>query len=157
MQNTKNVAAEQRGELMEWLAKDILNGNIQQIARALGISVRTLSRKYSGSGDKDASPIREGDACLIRTIRYNEAGWLSAPVQDGEAFERFFLYEVPPISSIERMRLEKGLTQEVVAAQIGCTVGAYRNRVLRNTASLTPPEYNLFLLANGLHPNAQKV
>ncbi|WP_042958447.1 helix-turn-helix domain-containing protein [Erwinia tasmaniensis] len=157
MQNTKIAAADLRGELMDWLAKDILNGNIPQIARALGISVRTLSRKYDGSGDKDASSIREGDARLIRTIRYNEDGWLSAPVQDGDAFARFFVYDVPPIEVIEGMRMQHGLKQEVMASQIGCTPGAYRNRVMRNTATLTPPEYNLFLLSNGLHPNAQKV
>ncbi|MCH9408676.1 hypothetical protein MNC86_22130 [Pantoea agglomerans] len=156
MQNTKNATADLRGELMDWLTQDILNGNKAQIARALGISVRTLSRKYERSGDKDASPIRDGDAALIRAIRYNEAGWLSAPVQDGEAFARFFLYDVPPIEDIEAQRVQHGLKQEIVAEQIGCTLGAYRNRVMRN-ATLTPPEYNLFLLANSLHPNAQKV
>lgn len=157
MQNTKKEAADLRGELMDWLAKEILHGDIPQIARALGISVRTLSRKYDGSGDKDASPIREGDARFIRAIRYNEDGWLSAPVQDGKGFERFFLYDVPPIGVIEGLRVQNGLKQELMAEQIGCTVGAYRNRVMRNTATLTPPEYNLFLLANGLHPNARKV
>lgn len=157
MQNIKKEAADPRGELMDWLGREILAGDIPQIARALGISIRTLSRKYDRSGDKDASPIREGDARFIRTIRDNEAGWLSAPVRDGDAFARFFVYEVPPISAIERMRLEHGLKQEDVAAQIGCTVGAYRNRVMRDAATLTPPEYNLFLLANGLHPNAKKV
>jgi AraC-like DNA-binding protein len=157
MQNTKSVTAEMRGELMDWFANDILEGNLKEIARALGISVRTLSRKFDRSGDKDASTIREGDALFLRAIRYNEAGWLSAPVSDGESFARFFLYDVPPIGDIEAVRMEKGLVQETMAAQIGCTVGAYRNRVLRNTATLTPPEYNLFLLANRLHPNAHKV
>lgn len=157
MQNTKNAAADMSGELMDWLAQDILDGNKPQIARALGISARALQRKYDRTGDKDASPIREGDARLIRVIRYNEDGWLSAPVQDGDAFARFFLYDVPPLTEIESMRMQHGLKQEVVADQIGCTLGAYRNRVMRNAATLSPPEYNLFLLANGLHPNAKKV
>ncbi|WP_261643125.1 hypothetical protein [Erwinia mallotivora] len=157
MQNTKNATADLRGELMDWLAQDILDGCKPQIARALGISARAITRKYDSSNDKDASPIREGDVRLIRAIRYNENGWLSAPVQDGNAFARFFLYNVPPIEDIEVLRLQHGLKQEVVADQIGCTLGAYRNRVMRKTATLTPPEYNLFLLANRLHPNADKI
>ncbi len=157
MQNTKNEAADPRGELMDWFASSIMRRDIKQLSRALGISARTLSRKFNQSGDKDASPIREGDARFLKAIRDNESGWLSGAVNDRESFERFFLYEVPPLSAVEMLRVEKGITQETLADQIGSTVGAYRQRVLRNTASLTPPEYNLFLLANGLHPNAKKI